>query len=1155
MPRNGSSLLLSRRSILFAHRVLWFLHAFAPDSRYASKLCRAIASRCESSDQMLRIARSVRMLRQPHSPMADAVFLRGSLCARRSFLLGALAGNHVHAPVQAGEQRNAALAAVRQFGLQAMQVFTDAMTAATGLVRGRGGSAGSVDSAGVDPGNTTGKNSGRERGLKDDRLHRGSRPGVELSRATSQLSIDPGAQGTTMEDGEAPPGSLSAPLPPGGSAGTAAPGDSRRSSMASSRAERVHSIETRSRQDSLSSIAGASAGSSGAGGGAAAASASGSAAGAARPSHGPRPAPAATPGPTDATAADAELFLRNVRFCEQLSELSRDLKAVPVPERNDRLRHQLRAIDRFYCGQDRVLAAGAAPPGAAGSAGATAAPVPLTNGLVYVPVGNCHNTLLKVHPENSFCFRTKERVPFMVVFEVLEYADMKGGPIRPREQEGGRGGSAGGAAGGGAAGAAADTVRWIQKRLGFGGEGAEGTTAAERAAEQTPLRVGGVIPGTGPAGGVAAGAHGGEAAAAGGSSTRGRAASSAANSYGTADSPPPGVLPSASASADASGGAGRRGVETAKLNPLQGLQPADAQAGRGQGGGQTGRSVANPLGQWASGAPPGNSGAPPGSSLAHGGGSGGGSYHGHGSASSGPGNRGRDGGGAGGGGIPRTKSGAFIDSFHEQQHHEEQQQRGGGRRHGSGRHAVGTLHSPLKESHDEEEEEEEEEEGRDSSSMTSPRLGEHRGSLDSTGGPDGGSGISPRLSPARHPVSSPMYASSKRSEELDRPLMLPSPTLPPSSSSSSQRGSGPHSRSHLPAPEDSRDLEEQLASKLDPALMSHSAAAAAAGASQGKQDGESKGAAHGSGSAASGSGSGEPGEGQREKKSVSVAFPDPWATVEAVKRRESRWGHLPGWRLVPVIVKANDDLRQEQFVSQLLRVFQDVWEEKKTPVWVRAYDILATSKDGGMIEAVPDTISLDSLKRADPNYTTLRDFYARHWGGGSDRSAGFRKARDAFLTSLAGYSIICYLLNIKDRHNANILIDREGRVLHIDFGFLLSNSPGGNMNFENAPFKLTADFIDLLGGTTSAEFEQFRRACAMAFIAARQRYGKIMLMVEVMLDGNEDLPCFRAGKVQVMRELRERFALGEDHRDLITYVNNLIDASANSWRTGCYDAF
>lgn len=73
---------------------------------------------------------------------------------------------------------------------------------------------------------------------------------------------------------------------------------------------------------------------------------------------------------------------------------------------------------------------------------------------------------------------------------------------------------------------------------------------------------------------------------------------------------------------------------------------------------------------------------------------------------------------------------------------------------------------------------------------------------------------------------------------------------------------------------------------------------------------------------------------------------------------------------------------------------------------------------------------------------------------GDPSSAQYQRAQRNFIKSLAGYSVATYLLQIKDRHNGNILIDRDGHLLHIDFGFMLSNSPG-NMGFEAAPFKLT----------------------------------------------------------------------------------------------------
>lgn len=75
----------------------------------------------------------------------------------------------------------------------------------------------------------------------------------------------------------------------------------------------------------------------------------------------------------------------------------------------------------------------------------------------------------------------------------------------------------------------------------------------------------------------------------------------------------------------------------------------------------------------------------------------------------------------------------------------------------------------------------------------------------------------------------------------------------------------------------------------------------------------------------------------------------------------------------------------------------------------------------------------------------------------------FEKAIMNFLESLAGYSLIQYLFQIKDRHNNNILIDREGHIIHIDFSFMFASSPGG-IKFERAPFKLVQDYVDIMEG-------------------------------------------------------------------------------------------
>jgi phosphatidylinositol 4-kinase len=75
-----------------------------------------------------------------------------------------------------------------------------------------------------------------------------------------------------------------------------------------------------------------------------------------------------------------------------------------------------------------------------------------------------------------------------------------------------------------------------------------------------------------------------------------------------------------------------------------------------------------------------------------------------------------------------------------------------------------------------------------------------------------------------------------------------------------------------------------------------------------------------------------------EDPSASV-LKEPWEEKVARVREGSPYGHLPGWRLMAVIVKCGDDLRQELLAYQYLSLLQRVWAEERVPLYVRPYRI------------------------------------------------------------------------------------------------------------------------------------------------------------------------------------------------------------------------
>ncbi|XP_017057965.1 pneumococcal serine-rich repeat protein [Drosophila ficusphila] len=280
-----------------------------------------------------------------------------------------------------------------------------------------------------------------------------------------------------------------------------------------------------------------------------------------------------------------------------------------------------------------------------------------------------------------------------------------------------------------------------------------------------------------------------------------------------------------------------------------------------------------------------------------------------------------------------------------------------------------------------------------------------------------------------------------------------------------------------------------------------------------------------------------------------AALKEPWHEKEKLIRESSPYGHLSNWRLLSAIVKCGDDLRQELMATQLLQMFKIIWHEEHVDLWVRPYKIVCLSNDSGLIEPILNTVSLHQIKKN--SNKSLRDYFIDEYGTPTGET--FRRAQKNFVQSCAAYCLISYLLQVKDRHNGNILFHSDGHIIHIDFGFILSISPK-NLGFEQSPFKLTPEFVEVMGGTSSEHWREFNRLLLVGMMSARKHMDRIINFVEIMRS-NAHLPCFKNGCSGTVQNLRKRFHMNLTEQEMERKVEQLVQDSLKSLSTKLYDGY
>ena len=253
--------------------------------------------------------------------------------------------------------------------------------------------------------------------------------------------------------------------------------------------------------------------------------------------------------------------------------------------------------------------------------------------------------------------------------------------------------------------------------------------------------------------------------------------------------------------------------------------------------------------------------------------------------------------------------------------------------------------------------------------------------------------------------------------------------------------------------------------------------------------------------------------------------------------------------LYPVMFKTGDDLRQDQLVVQIIALMDRLLRKENLDLKLTPYRILATSTLAGAIQFIANT-SLSNII-GNPKYKGSILGYLRYHNPaaqGTPSILGVRKeAMDTYVRSVAGYSVITYLLGVGDRHLDNLCLAPDGRFFHIDFGYILGRDPK-----PMAPLmKLSREMIEGMGGSATglnseSQFDAFRQYCFTAYTTLRRSSNLILNLFALMQDANIPGLNFFGGD-QAVRKVEERFKLDGSESEALAFFGQLIEREMGAW--------
>ena len=247
------------------------------------------------------------------------------------------------------------------------------------------------------------------------------------------------------------------------------------------------------------------------------------------------------------------------------------------------------------------------------------------------------------------------------------------------------------------------------------------------------------------------------------------------------------------------------------------------------------------------------------------------------------------------------------------------------------------------------------------------------------------------------------------------------------------------------------------------------------------------------------------------------------------------------WKIPFIVKKGGKDK-----IMNILVKFEDVRKDKLTMVVaeylkkicmtyvdIDLYNVFPINTTMGWIEMVEQSNTLYDIKYKFKS--TLQNYIMD-----LNPNSTVNQIREKFIKTCVSSCVLCYVLGVGDRHMENILVTKKGKLLHIDFSYILGDDP----KHLKVEMKITEDMLQMLGGQNSNSFKKFKKYCKEAYKLLRQRSSLWYMLLTYLEFSIPSIDKFKYNSETIRNHVIERLIPGESDIEASMQIIDIVERSS-----------